>query len=154
MFVWRVGAFLGQLAQLLPGHYRGLRGALGSSDALRRAYPLIPRVSVDRGVLEKAPGVRVLEAGFAWDDVGTWAAMRRLLPAGPEGHHARGNLVARDASGLVVHADGDAVVAALGVRDLVIVHVEGATLVCPVDRAEEVKELVEELKRRGLERPL
>jgi mannose-1-phosphate guanylyltransferase len=40
------------------------------------------------------------------------------------------------------------------VRDLVIVHVEGATLVCPVDRAEEVKELVEELKRRGLERPL
>jgi len=154
MFVWRVGAFLGALARWMPRLNQALRRGLGSSNALRREYRGIRKISVDRGVLEKEPCVLVLEAGFAWDDVGIWAALRRLEQADKNGNHHRGKLVAKDTSGLVVHADGNAVVAALGVRDLIIVHVDRATLVCPVDRAEEVKKLVSLLQKRGLEDPV
>jgi mannose-1-phosphate guanylyltransferase len=85
---------------------------------------------------------------YAWDDVGSFSALPRTFPADAADNVVLGNCVALDSGRNVVDA-GDGLVALLGVEDLVVVHTEDVTLVCRRDRCEDVKKLLDEVKRRG-----
>ena len=101
-------------------------------------------ISVDVGVLERSDRVRVLPGDFGWDDVGTWAALRRVRDGDARGNALSGPVHALDASGNVVHAEGNAVVL-YGVSDLVVVTRDGLTLVTTVDRSADLKTLIDTL---------
>jgi mannose-1-phosphate guanylyltransferase len=87
--------------------------------------------------------VLTIPAGFDWDDVGEWPAVARHYEADADGNVARGAAVAQDASGNIVFAGEDHLVALLGVEDLIVVRTEDATLVCHKDRAQDIKSLVQ-----------
>ena len=86
----------------------------------------------------------VLSGDFGWDDVGTWAALKRVRECDDRGNALSGVVHALDASDNVVHADGNAVVL-YGVRDLVVVSRPGLTLVTTTERASDLKQLIDTL---------
>jgi mannose-1-phosphate guanylyltransferase len=156
IFVWTAEAILAEIARQLPDLARALDriGAAAGSPRLEAVleaeYAALPRISIDYGVMEKAARVVMVEAGFAWDDVGSWAAAAERRPKDAAGNTLEGACVpveTRDT--LVFSTDPGHVVATLGLDGFVVVHTPDATLVCPKNRADELKKVVEELRRTG-----
>ena len=101
-------------------------------------------IAVDVGVMERSSRVLVLPGDFGWDDVGTWAALRRVRSCDERGNALSGLVHALESSDNVVHTDGNAIVL-YGVRDLVVVSRDGLTLVTTTERAADLKQLIESL---------
>ena len=101
--------------------------------------------------MERSARVLVLPGDFGWDDVGTWAALKRVRTCDERGNALSGLVHALDSSDNVVHADGNAVVL-YGVRDLVVVSREGLTLVTTTERAADLKRLIDTLPPQIRER--
>ena len=95
--------------------------------------------------MERTRDAAVVAADFAWSDVGSWSALWELEPKDAQGNSVRGDVYLDQASGCYVRAE-DRLVAAVGVRDLVIVETDDAVLVAHKDRAQDVKQAVEHLK--------
>ncbi len=152
IFVWSSAAIRAALERFLPEVVRGLE-QVAAGGSLAEIYPTFPSQPVDVAVLEKADHVRVLPVDYTWSDVGSWAALADIAPevAG----HVRAALaggaevIAEDSKDCLVYAEGEELVALLGVRDLVVVRAGNATLVCPRERAQDVRRIVEELRRRA-----
>ncbi len=161
IFVWTADAILGEIARQLPALGTALdrigaaAGTPRFDEILRSEYAALPRISIDHGVMERAARVLMVEAGFAWDDVGSWSAAAERRPKDPEGNTLEGKAVAVDTKNTLIYSSDPAhIVAALGLDGFVVVHTPDATLVCPKGRADELKKVVEELRRRGLEKHL
>ena len=107
------------------------------------------KVPIDKAVMEKAPNVRVLEVVYDWSDVGDWRALDSLQPPDALGNTIQGPVLTLDTSGCIVVSDDGALVATLGVEDLVIVQSGGATLVARRDQLDKLKGLVEGLQKAG-----
>jgi mannose-1-phosphate guanylyltransferase len=155
MFVASARTFLAEMEEHLPETHAALQRILSAWDTpardavLREAYGSVPKVSIDYGILEKAKRVVVLEVDYEWSDVGGWSALSELFEGDEDENVAlEATLVALDSKGCLVHGDGR-LVALIGVEDLVVVQTRDATLVCPRDRAEEVKQLVARLEADG-----
>ncbi len=155
MFVWRADALLRAVGDAMPA-LAALARQLAAEwvepdggEAADRFYREAEAVSVDYGVMERVANIALVHASFAWDDVGSWAAMSRIAPPDADGNVALGTVIARDTRDSILVSDGG-LVAALGVEGLVIVRAGEITMVAPVDRAEEVRSLVEALRAHGL----
>ena len=120
---------------------------------MRDVYPTLPSISIDYAVMEKAAPegiVAVAPCDPGWSDVGSWRALYDLVDAGAQGNRVvEGNLVAVDATGLLVHARGRAV-AVVGAKNLVVVVTDDAALVVDRDRAQETRLVTEKLREMGL----
>jgi len=156
IFVWRLPVIMAQIEEHLPHLYDGLReilhalGASEQSNVIDRVYQQIKSISIDYGVMEKAKNVVVLRGQFRWNDLGSWDEVYKLLPKDQD-YNTTGDrpYVMLDSAGCLVDVPGKTV-AAVGIRDLMIVETEDALLLCPRSRAQEVKDLVELIKRRKL----
>jgi mannose-1-phosphate guanylyltransferase len=154
MFIWRAERILKEIARHLPDLSSALdsfSSAPGRPDfarALERFYEDAPAVSIDYGVMEKAEDVLVVPASFGWDDIGAWPALERVWKKDSAGNAASGDALIVDSRGCVVHADGG-VVAVLGMEDVVVARTPDGTIVCPKDRARDVRAIVAELRRRS-----
>ncbi len=151
IFAWRADVFLDELAKHQPDMAAGCREIVeaGNRDAaLAAVYPGLTSISVDYAVLEKASHVFMVAASFPWSDVGSWNALADVLPANGDGNVFEGDAIAFDSSGCLVRA-GSRFTAVVGVKDLLIVDMPDALLVCPKDRAQDVKKIVEELEGKG-----
>lgn len=145
IFVWRAGDFLDEVRALTPEVSAALDAADGASGSLEQFFGSIADpVSVDVGVLERSGRVLVVPGNFGWDDIGTWAALRRVRTADAAGNAVSGSVHALDASGNVVHADAGHVVL-YGVHDLVVVVRDGLVLVTTADRSADLKTLLDSL---------
>jgi mannose-1-phosphate guanylyltransferase len=155
MFVWRADRFLEGVSAHLPDvaraldRVRSLPGQERFETEVAEFYETVPSISVDYGVMEKASGVLVVPADFGWDDVGAWTALARVWGRGESGNTVRGPVVAIESDDCVLYSEGG-VVAVLGVEGLIVAHTPAGTLVCPADRARDVRSIVEELRRRGI----
>jgi mannose-1-phosphate guanylyltransferase len=141
MFIWRVGDFLEELHAHTPEVAPALDGAGGD---IGRFFATVKSIAVDVGVLERSERVAVLPGNFGWDDVGTWAALARVRSRDANGNALSGPTYAVDAHDNVVHADANDVVL-YGVSDLVVVARPGLTLVTTVERAADLKTLLDAL---------
>ncbi|ROT31818.1 mannose-1-phosphate guanylyltransferase [Micromonospora sp. HM5-17] len=169
MFVWRVDVFLAELARQQPTLHAGVTTIADAWDTPERenvlgsVWPTLPRISVDYAVMEGAAAagrVATVPGDFGWNDVGDFdtlgdvlapdGARNVVLGGGPA--ESKPGVLLRDSTGLVVVPHSGRLVAALGVRDLIVVDTPDALLVCPRDRAQDVKKLVDELRERGEER--
>ena len=151
IFLWTPSRILEAMETYLP-RLGGVLGELekalgkGSSDLLEGVYRNLEDISVDRGVLERAANVAVLPVKFSWSDVGSWSGLGPLLPELDGSNRGTGKILTLNAeNNLVVHPGG--LTALIGVRDLVVVYSAGVLLVCPRERCQEVKDLVEILER-------
>ena len=161
MFVWESWAILAAIEKYIPPLARALKAIgeeLGTSRlpmTLAREYARLQRVSIDYGVMEKAEKVLMMEAEFGWDDVGSWAAAAERRGKDASGNALEGKCVpveTRDS--LIISAEDDHLVATLGLEGFVVVHTKDATLVCPKNKADELKKLVEAIREKGHEKYL
>src|SRR5262249_39797930 len=136
-FLWNAGMFVFQAARMLEAiaaHLPALARLLEQIRAdQRRAetlYPEAQAISVDYGVMEKlGPGeVECIPGDFGWNDVGSFSALGAIAPADGAGNAALGNAVCIDAHNNILVGDGQRVIAAVGVEDLVIVATDDAVL--------------------------
>ena len=159
MFVWGACAILDQIARFMPELSSALAKLTFEVDVweisdlkpqIADIYAGIKGESIDFGVMEKAEDVQVIAASFGWSDVGSWSALPEVMESDPDGHvliAAQGSVsVASD--GCLAYGGGK-MVAFVGVRDLIVVDTPDALLVCAKSAAQEVKQVVEELERRG-----
>ncbi len=155
MFIWKVRTILHEIEEHLPELHeqltklRAFFGNDGYQAALERAYGVIRGISIDYGVMEKAKNVFVALGDFGWSDVGSWDEVARLTPPDNEKNAIRGVVIAKDSLGNYIDA-GNKVVAAIGVEDMIIVTTEDAVLICKKGRSQDVKEIVDYLRRKQM----
>ena len=116
---------------------------------LEREYPSLKKISIDYALMEKAQNIIVARAPFPWDDVGSWIALASHIPADENGNTVAGNAVLSEAAGNIVYAQSGRPVAMLGVKDMIVVEADGVTMICPKDRAADLKKLVEAARKSG-----
>lgn len=151
LIVGRASGFLELFAHHLPAHARQLGRIAAAGDdeaAAARHFSRIPAVSVDYGILEKEKNLAVLPADFGWADVGNWRAVKEILAADPDANVVKGLHVGVDSNNNLIYSMSGKLVATAGVSDMVIVETADALLVCPQDRAHDVKKIVAEMKAK------
>lgn len=160
-FLWNAGIFLWRGTDVLAGFeahaadiLEPLRALVDGNGDVDAVYPALRAAPVDVALMEQAGDVKTIPIDYTWSDVGSWTALEDLNAPGDDGNwrnfsHANAELVAVDSSGCIVHAESDEVVALIGVKDLVVVRSGDATLVCPRGRDQDVREVVERLRRSG-----
>ena len=159
VFVWTASALFAAMKagnqELEAAAHRMLEAArAGDRAKLEQAFTAAPKTSVDYAVMEHAPAVTVLEANLEWSDLGSFEALDSVAPKDEHGnvtalqHGARALL--EGAEGCTVYSEGERTIVLLGVRDMVVVAVDDALLVCPMDRIGELKSLVKRLPEAGL----
>ncbi len=158
IFVWKAAHIMNELSAHEPemfAHLKKIADAAGTDaygDVLRSEFPAITGKSIDYAVMERADDVVVIEATFDWDDVGSWRSLARL-----RGTDDAGNTIAAKqhvgirTSGSIISADPNHLIATIGVKDLIVVQVDNVTLVANKNDEEAVREIVQELRDRGME---
>jgi mannose-1-phosphate guanylyltransferase/mannose-6-phosphate isomerase len=151
MFMFRRDILLKAFAKYLPEVYEGLSLLLkkASPPDLEEVYQRFPSISLDHGVLERASNVAVIPLDVGWSDVGTWEAFYDLCPKDERDNVILGRALDLDSRGSLIFSQ-HRLVATVGLQDIVVVDTADASLVCPRDRVQDVKELVAELKRKNL----
>lgn len=157
MFIWKASTILKEIEENLPEIYEGLmeiKASLGKPNYAERVqdvYRRIRGISIDFGVMQSATDVYVIPTDMGWSDVGSWEAVYQIAKK-DKNKNAGGckELVSLDSSENYVYSP-EKLVALVGVKNLVIVDTGDALLICRKNRSEEVKDLVELLKKKGLE---
>ncbi|MDP6939462.1 MAG: mannose-1-phosphate guanylyltransferase [Planctomycetota bacterium] len=152
IFVWATSAFESALERHAPELWHGLLDCAegGLEEFMEGVSPL----SIDVGVLEKEEDCKVVGAEFHWSDVGSWPALDDVLPDAGAGNRCsgEGQLIAVNASNNVVHGPDGHLTALIGVEDLVVVHTEGASLVCSKEHAQDVRAVVKQVREQAPDR--
>lgn len=154
MFVWRAATLLDCIRRYEPSVFEGLTAVAQAWDTpqrdavLGRIYPRLTKISVDFAVMEPASrdaAVRVaaIPMPLRWLDVGSWPSFAETQSRDDAGNAlAVARCVLEETSGcLVVSDDPEHLIAAIGLRDLVVIHTRQATLICRADMAEKIKDV-------------
>ncbi len=154
MFVCGATVLLDLLAEGHPRLAEGVRAIAADPGSLEHRWPDLTRIAIDHAVAEPAAAagrVAVVPGAFGWEDLGDFASLADLTPDGPGPVKVIGEeslVVAADAGGLVVPAGGR-IVAVVGLEDVIVVDTGDAVLVTSRAAAQQVRGVVEELRRRG-----
>ena len=157
MFVWKASVILGYFERLLPDIYECLvkiGDAMGTDyekQVIQEVYPVIPKISVDYGIMERAKGVLMVEGDFGWNDVGSFDALEEIYEKDENGNVVLANGCLLDTNGCILYGDGEKLIATLGVHDLVIAQTKDIILVCDKKRAQDIKLIPETLAKSGKE---
>jgi len=155
MFLFRASAVLTELRELAPKIYEACAQAVTAAkrdlDFTRlpiREFSACPSDSFDYAVMEKTKLGVVVPLDAGWSDVGSWSALHEAIPADGDGNVTLGDVLTADSHGNYLHSTSR-LVAAVGLQDHVVVETKDAVLVAPKNRVQDVKELVNQLKKQG-----
>jgi mannose-1-phosphate guanylyltransferase len=161
IFVFAVQAFLAELERQKPELHAGIDAVAAAWETPERArvldqvWPGLEKISVDYGVMEGAAAagrVATVPADMPWSDVGDFHSLGESLPTDESGNLLIGaaeRMITRDVKDSVIVSTTDRVVALVGLANIVVVDTPDAVLVCSRERAQEVKQVVDELRDRG-----
>ncbi len=150
-FVFQADVFMERCERHLPEVARGVRrlAEAASAELITQVYQSFPTISLDYGIAEKEERLAVVPTALDWSDVGSWAAVKEIaarhggLDLRPENH------VGVDSRDCFVLAGSGRLVVTVGVEGYVIVDTPDALLIVREDKAQEVREALEEIERRG-----
>ncbi len=153
MFMFKASAYLKELKQhapeMLKACEKALKNAVKDFDFLRldeKAFASCPSDSIDYAVMEKTKAALVIPLDAGWSDVGSWSSLWEVLPKDSQGNAFSGDVIAHDLKNSFIFA-GNRLVAAIGMKDCIIVETSDAVLVTHKNEAQKVKHIVEQLKR-------
>lgn len=165
-YLWNSGIVAGTIdcvldnvKSFLPGLYETLAEAVpamegGENDGvLEEAYRKLDAVSFDRGVLEKSSQIVVVKGDFGWSDIGSLDALDFVFGTDLMGNTVSGNHMGINTCSSVIYSESG-LVATVGLDNMIVVNTGDTVLVCPREKAQEIRELVELLKRNGYEKYL
>lgn len=158
IFIFRLPILFDAIDQYLPNMKPGINrilrhiGKKTENKVIDASYKSFPKTSIDYGIMEKVKNIAVIPANFVWDDVGSWSALEKYLPKDDEGNNSLSGskFISVDTDGCIIDSEAK-LIAAIGVRDLIIIQTGDCLLVCHKSKDQEVKKLVEKLKEQGLE---
>ncbi|MBE2217430.1 MAG: mannose-1-phosphate guanylyltransferase [Ignavibacteria bacterium] len=155
MFIFRADTMLTQMQGQLPDLYHALQKIEKSlhtakyQKVLDQVFAEIKSISIDYGVMEKAKNVYVIKADLKWSDLGSWDEVSRLRVKDKNGNAIMGDSFIKDAhNNLIMSQKG--FVSVIGADDLIIINTKDGLLICKKERSQEVKEIVDYLKRKGM----
>ncbi|MBU1115647.1 MAG: mannose-1-phosphate guanylyltransferase, partial [Bacteroidetes bacterium] len=150
-FIWRTDVILSEIENYMLDLYEGLqtvKQSIGTSDyeeVLNTVYGQLKSISIDYGIMENSKNVRLIKGKFDWSDVGSWDAVYHLLEKDNKGNASKGDVYFGNTNGTYVNSESK-FTAVIGVKDLLVINTEDATLVCHRDYAQDVKLIVDYLK--------
>ncbi len=156
MFVWRVDTVMGEISRQMPDLDSKLAeiaenwNSSQSQGVIQRVWPTIQPETIDYGIMENALNVAVIPAqDLGWNDVGSWDALFDVLPADDSGMISKGghNIAINSNNTLVYTDQNDRLIVTIGVDDLVVVDTGDVVLVCKKDQAQDVRQVVGQLKQ-------
>lgn len=153
MFIWQVSRLLGEFEQHAPEIYAPLMeiasvvGEGRYNEVLRAVWPSMPKISIDYALMEHVrENVRVIPVEMGWNDIGSFDALYNILAGNSTQNVTQADgAILLDTSGSMVISNK--LVATIGLEDVIVIETEDALLVCHRDRAQEVKAIVERLKK-------
>lgn len=154
MFIWRVDQVLTEFQKQRPRIHRQLMAiadALGTLDevqVLSEIWPQIEKISIDYAIMEGAEDVAVIPVELGWSDVGSWATLLELIPGDDQENVIVGPHLGLDTVRTLVRSE-DRLVVTIGLEDMIVIDTDDALLVCSRDRAQDVKQIVQQLRREG-----
>jgi mannose-1-phosphate guanylyltransferase/mannose-6-phosphate isomerase len=157
IFLFRADCYLDELDKYMPDMVdackKSIQGAVVDADFVRpdaEAFKESPSDSIDYAVMEKTSRAVMVPLAAGWSDVGSWAALYDVSKKDNHGNSIHGDVVTHDCEDSYISAQSR-LVAAVGLKDIIVVEDKDSVLVAQKDRSQDVKELVEELKRQGRE---
>jgi mannose-1-phosphate guanylyltransferase/mannose-6-phosphate isomerase len=150
-FCSRVEVLIEEIGRYAPRHLAGARRvvaarAAGDEAQAARIYRRLPVEVIDRSVMERTDRLVLVPADFDWADIGSWAELGDRVSIDADGNSVEGEVVMVDTARSLILGDRR-LVAAIGLEDMIIVDTEDALLVCPRSRAQDVRKIVEALRR-------
>ncbi len=124
-------------------------GGPGYAAALDAAWQISPKLSIDYAIMEGAQKLAVIPVDIGWSDIGSWAALLDALPRDAHENAIQADAVSIDTVDTLIRGSGGRLIATIGVARMVIVDTPDALLVCSLDRVQDVKKIVDELKKRN-----
>ncbi|MEA3249741.1 MAG: sugar phosphate nucleotidyltransferase [Patescibacteria group bacterium] len=149
LIVGSVSGFLESFGKHLSEHYhlfmkmKEVFGREGEEQSVGAFFEQLPKMSIDYGILEKMDDLLVIPAAFGWMDIGNWRTVKEVMEVGSEKNTVRGKHLEIDSVDNLIYAPDGKMIATVGLKETVVVDTGDALLVCPLDRAHEVKRLVE-----------
>jgi mannose-1-phosphate guanylyltransferase/mannose-6-phosphate isomerase len=156
IFMFKASVIIDEFQRYMPEMHKAFESitpALNTrkeDEALAGIYGSLESVSIDYGVMEKSKKVTMLAATFPWSDIGSWSALDDVLNRDAKGNISLGNVVGIDCKDSIFFGGGR-LIAALGLKDMVVVDTADATLITPKEKVQKVKDLVGRLKDEGKE---
>lgn len=155
MFVWKARVLLQEIEEYMPAMYASLMaiqesiGTPKEREVLNEQFSAMESISIDFGVLEHARNCAVIPAEpFGWSDVGSWDVWAEYYKADKNNNLVEGDALLLDSRDCIVRSQGR-LIAVLGLDDLVVIDSGDALLVCPRDRVQDVRKVVQQLKEQG-----
>jgi mannose-1-phosphate guanylyltransferase/mannose-6-phosphate isomerase len=153
IFIWKTKTFLEEMEKHASQLYNGLmeiKRSIGTNkeeNVISSVFKNFEPVSVDYAVMEKTDRAAVIPADIGWSDVGSWTALDEVSEHDAAGNVVSGNVIDIASRDSIIYAE-KRLVATIGLKDVVVVDTPDATLVCSKDRAQDVKKVVDEIKKR------
>src|SRR3989339_193627 len=106
------------------------------------------------GIIEKTKDLLVIPADFGWADVGNWRTVKDILSKSKRGSITKGMVLNIEGSDNLVYNYSDKLITMVGVRGMVVIETEDSLLLCPKEKAQDVKKIVDKLKIKKLDKYL
>ncbi|WP_342438041.1 mannose-1-phosphate guanylyltransferase [Paenibacillus sp. FSL L8-0436] len=155
IFIWKTSVILDNFKRYLPRLYNTMlpiSEALGTdqeAETINRIYPLLQNISIDYGILERSDEVVVLSGQFGWNDIGSWDALGAIFPPDESGNIIKANHIGIDTRNSIIYGNGR-LITTIDVDGFIIADTGDAVLICPKDKAQSVKDIVDLLKEKGM----
>jgi mannose-1-phosphate guanylyltransferase len=150
IFIWRADCLLETTRRQLPKVFQAVVTIAGggiSAAAIKKIFSKVPGISIDYGLMEKlVGGILTIPVAMGWNDVGSWATLREVLPLDKQGNLSIGHNLLVESSGNVVKGSGR-LIATVGLKDHAVIDTGDAILVCPLSESESIRKVVHELKK-------
>jgi mannose-1-phosphate guanylyltransferase/mannose-6-phosphate isomerase len=148
IFCWKAKIFLEEVKKYLPTLYSQIVKVNKKQD-IKRVWPKINPISVDYGILEKSKKIVLVAVRYKWRDLGAWDALREILPEDKNNNILQADCFDLDSQNIMVFSKTKKLIATIGLKNLIIIDTPDAMLVCDKNRSQDVKILVEHLRRKN-----
>ncbi|MFZ2538010.1 MAG: mannose-1-phosphate guanylyltransferase [Oscillospiraceae bacterium] len=151
MFVWKTSSIMNKIKNLLPSMFDGLtkiQQAIGTAQqdtVLDQEFKEFKSESIDYGIMERSEDIYILPGTFGWDDVGSWLAVERINSSDEFGNIVDGNIITVNTKNCIIRGHKK-LIATVGLKDLIIIDTEDATLIAEKSEAADIKKVLENLK--------
>ncbi|MDB9743920.1 sugar phosphate nucleotidyltransferase [Fibrobacterales bacterium] len=158
MFLWRVDYFWGifsnslpEMASVFESNSKALEGSENPREELKSFYGSLQKISIDFGVMEKAPAIECVPVSFGWEDLGSWDALGAVNPVDENNNIVQGNVVNLDTKNSILFSKANRSVVTFGLDNILVAEIDGVTVVANREKIPDLKALVAHLRENGHE---
>lgn len=154
MFIWSAKTILSLFQEHAPDIYKLLMcydaaiGTPNEAKVFEEVYEAFPRISVDYAILEHAKNIYAIPASIEWNDLGSWTSLHEIMEPDAEGNVVVGDHVGLDTHNSLIYSK-DRLITTIGLDNMIVIDAGDVVLVLPKGRSQDIKQLLEEIKKEG-----